>query len=91
MQQAWPQSELQARLVWVPTNKHLDKGNWEGLLWACLLDDAVVLFLVPVEAKLADPLKVVGIGAAHLAKLFYHIPGMHLDGNKSHNLQQETE
>lgn len=56
--------------------------------WACLLDNAVVLVLVPVEAKLTDPFKVVGIGAAHLAKLFYYISGMHLNGDESHHLQQ---
>lgn len=59
-------------------------------LWACLLDNAVVLVLVPVEAKLTDPLKVVSIGTAHLAKLLDHIPSMHLNGDEGHNLQQET-
>lgn len=51
-----------------------------------LLDDAVILLPVPVEAQLADPLKVIGICAANLAQLLNHISGMHLNGDQSHYL-----
>lgn len=61
------------------------------LLWACLLDNAVILVLVPVEAQLTDPLKIIGVGAAHLAQLLNHIPSMHLNGDESHNLQPVTK
>ena len=51
-----------------------------------LLDNTVILLPVPVEAQLADPLKVIGIGAANLAQLLNHISGMHLNGDQSHHL-----
>lgn len=53
----------------------------------CLLDNAIILVSVPVKAQLTDPLKVVGVGTAHLAKLLNHISGMYLNGNEGHNLQ----
>ena len=51
-----------------------------------LLDEAVVVIFVPVEAELADPLKVICVGAAHFAQFLNHIPGMNLNGDQSHNL-----
>lgn len=51
-----------------------------------LLDDAVILLPVPVESQLADPLKVIGIGAANLAQLLNHISGVDLNGDQSHYL-----
>ena len=51
-----------------------------------LFDNAIVLFPVPVEAQLTDPLKVIGIGAADLAQLLDHISGMHLNGDQRHHL-----
>lgn len=52
-----------------------------------LLDKAVMLVLVPVEAQLADPLKVIGVGAAHFAQLLNHVPSVHLNGDQRHNLR----
>lgn len=51
-----------------------------------LLDNAVILLPVPVKAQLADPLKVIGIGATNLAQLLNHISGMDLNGDQSHHL-----
>lgn len=51
-----------------------------------LFDNAIILFPVPVEAQLTDPLKVIGIGAADLAQLLDHVSGMHLNGDQSHHL-----
>ena len=59
---------------------------WEAGVLCHLLDNAVVLVLVPVEAQLADPLKVIGSGAADLAQLLNHISGMHLNGDQRHHL-----
>ncbi len=53
---------------------------------AYLLDDAVILLPVPVESQLADPLKVIGIGAANLAQLLNHISSVDLNGDQSHHL-----
>jgi hypothetical protein len=56
-----------------------------------LLDDAVVLVPVPVESQLADPLKVIGIGAANLAQLLNHISGVDLNGDQSHHLMHRPQ
>lgn len=52
-----------------------------------LFDKAVMLIFVPVETELADPLKVVGVGAAHFPQLLNHISGMNLNGDQGHHLQ----
>lgn len=42
--------------------------------------------LVPIQSQLTEPFKSRHISTARLDHLFNHIPGMHLDCNKSYNL-----
>lgn len=52
-----------------------------------LLDHTLVEVPVPVEAQLADPLKVVDAAAVGLGQLVNHVAGVHLDRDQRHNLQ----
>ena len=70
---------------WYITRLLLVSGK-DRAIESYLFDNAVILFLVPVKAQLTDPLKVIGIGAANLAQLLNHIPGMHLNCDQGHNL-----
>lgn len=55
---------------------------------AYLFDYTVVLVSVPIEAQLADPLKVIGRGAVSLTQPLNHITRVHLNGDQCHHLQR---
>ena len=51
-----------------------------------MFDDAVVLVVVPVEAKLRDPLEISHRVAAGFRQFFHRVARVHLDGDERHNL-----